>query len=361
MDTNFWRGKRVFLTGHTGFKGGWLSLWLTQAGAQVFGYALAPSTSPNLFDVTDIGSLVDSTIGDVNDYQALLAAYRNAKPDIAIHMAAQAIVRDSYDDPVGTYATNVMGTVHFLEAVRQAPGARVALVVTSDKCYENKEWVWGYRENEAMGGYDPYSNSKGCAELVVSAYRRSFLQKDGVALGSARAGNVIGGGDWANHRLLPDFFRAIEAGKTLSIRYPEAVRPWQHVLVPLSGYIRLCEKLWQAPDQFDDGWNFGPDFERDHTVEDILNILKKVWAGPVNWEVEAGEKAHEAINLRLDSSKARNSLAWSAGWTCTDAVVATAQWQQAYLDGQGMRAFTLQQIDAFTQRLSPAAALRIDL
>jgi CDP-glucose 4,6-dehydratase len=360
MDAAFWRGKRVFLTGHTGFKGGWLAHWLHSVGAEVFGFALSPTTTPSLYDVTGLGNLISSTFGDIRDYEAMAAAYKKASPDIAIHMAAQPIVRDSYIDPVGTYSTNVMGTVHFLEIVRQNSGAKVALVVTSDKCYENQEWVWGYRENEPMGGYDPYSNSKGCTELVVSAYRKSFFSTPGsTAIASGRAGNVIGGGDWANHRLIPDFFRAIEAGKTLTIRYPKAVRPWQHVLVPLSGYVRLCEALWRDPAQFAGGWNFGPDFEKDHSVEDVLNILKKVWKGPVNWEVEKGEIPHEAINLRLDSSKARTYLDWVAAWSCKDAVVATAQWQQSYIDASDMRAVTMAQIEAFTQGRSPAASLGI--
>ena len=348
MDVEFWRGKRVFLTGHTGFKGSWLSVWLQSVGAEVYGYALAPNTTPNMYGEARVDELVHSVIGDVRDENRLNQAYEAARPDIAIHMAAQPIVRDSYIDPVGTYATNVMGTVNFLEAVRRYPSARAVLVVTSDKCYENKEWVWGYREDEPMGGYDPYSNSKGCAELVVSAYRKSFFKDGGVALASARAGNVIGGGDWANHRLLPDFFRAIEQGKVLSIRYPEAVRPWQHVLVPLSGYIRLCEALWTDTGTYADGWNFGPDFEKDHTVENILKILKQVWRTPFEWEVEPGEKPHEAVNLRLDSSKARKYLDWTAGWTCRDAVVATAVWQQGFIEGGDMRQMTLDQIRDFT-------------
>jgi CDP-glucose 4,6-dehydratase len=361
INKDFWHGKRIFLTGHTGFKGGWLALWLSKMGAQVTGFALEPPTNPSIFEAAKIADLIDSKIGDIRDYAAMEAAYKASDAEIVIHMAAQPIVRDSYIDPVGTYSTNVMGTVNLLDIIRKNPGAKAVLVITSDKCYENQEWVWGYRENEPMGGYDPYSNSKGCAELVTSAFRKSFFgDKGGAQIASARAGNVIGGGDWANHRLLPDFFRAIEAGKTLQIRYPEAVRPWQHVLVPLSGYIRLCEELWNNPEIAASGWNFGPDFEKDHTVEDVLKILKKAWKGPVLWEVEQGEKPHEAMNLRLDSSKARKYLNWIAEWSCKDAIVATAQWQQAFIDGKNMREITFSQIEAFETGRSLAAEIGIN-
>ena len=258
VDPGFWAGKRVFLTGHTGFKGSWLSLWLQTMGAKVTGFALAPPTSPSLFEAARVADGMTSIIGDIRDAAALKDALVAADSEIVLHMAAQPLVRASYDDPVGTYATNVMGTVHLLEAVRAAASVRACVVVTTDKCYENREWAWGYREDEPMGGFDPYSNSKGCSELVTSAYRRSFFQHSGIALGSARAGNVIGGGDWAADRLVPDILRAFEQNKPVVIRNPNATRPWQHVLEPLSGYLVLAERLYNDGQAFAEGWNFGP-------------------------------------------------------------------------------------------------------
>jgi CDP-glucose 4,6-dehydratase len=258
VNTSFWRGKRVLLTGHTGFKGSWLSLWLQQLDAQVQGFALEPPSQPSLFEQARVAEGMASTIGDIRDFVALHASLQAFRPEVVIHMAAQPLVRQSYAQPVETYATNVMGTVHLLEAVRQTPGIRAVVVVTTDKCYENREWAWGYREVEPMGGHDPYSNSKGCAELVTSAYRASFLANAGVAVGSARAGNVIGGGDWASDRLIPDFFRAAQGGHALEVRFPDATRPWQHVLEPVSGYLTLAERLVTHGQAFAEPWNFGP-------------------------------------------------------------------------------------------------------
>lgn len=284
MLANFWEGKRVLLTGHTGFKGGWLSLWLQSLGANVTGYALLPPTQPSLYEVARVGDGMYSHIADIRDLDRLVAVMRETRPEIVIHMAAQPLVRYSYVNPVETYATNVMGTVNLLEAVRQVGGVRVVVNVTSDKCYENREWIWGYREHDPMGGYDPYSSSKGCAELVAAAYRNSFFNPEafgthGVALASVRAGNVIGGGDWAEDRLIPDFMRAIMAGRAVVIRSPHAIRPWQHVLEPLSGYLLLAQHLWTDGPAFAEGWNFGPVDEDAKPVEWIVEQLTGLWGG----------------------------------------------------------------------------------
>ena len=266
MNPAFWKGKRILLTGHTGFKGSWLSLWLQSMGAPVVGYALAPPTNPSLFEVAEVGRGMTSVIGDIRDLEHLCAVFAEHKPEIVIHMAAQPLVRYSYIEPVETYSTNVMGTVNLLEAVRGTDSVKAVVNVTSDKCYENREWVWNYRENEAMGGYDPYSNSKGCAELVTAAYRNSYFHSEkykehGVALASGRAGNVIGGGDWAGDRLIPDIMRAITQNLAVNIRNPHAIRPWQHVLEPLSGYLMLAQKLYEEGAAYAEGWNFGPSDE----------------------------------------------------------------------------------------------------
>ncbi|RYY17500.1 MAG: CDP-glucose 4,6-dehydratase [Alphaproteobacteria bacterium] len=310
VNPTFWSGKRVFLTGHTGFKGSWLSLWLQAMGADLTGFALAPPTDPSLFQAADVAQGMTSIIGDIRDAGALAHALVTASPEIVIHMAAQPLVRASYDDPVGTYATNVMGTVHVLEAVRRAPGVRACVVVTTDKCYENREWVWGYREDEAMGGYDPYSNSKGCAELVTSAYRRSFFGESGTATASARAGNVIGGGDWAVDRLIPDILRAVVAGEPVVIRNPHSIRPWQHVLEPLSGYLVLAQSLWTDPTGAAEGWNFGPRDEDARPVQWIVEQLCELWGDGASWVRDERLQPHEANYLKLDISKARARLGW---------------------------------------------------
>lgn len=351
--TAFWKGKRVFLTGHTGFKGSWLALWLQSQGAEVTGYALAPATTPSLFDLARVGDGMASTFGDIRNLPDLTAALQKARPEIVLHLAAQALVRASYADPVTTYGTNVMGTVHLLEAVRATPGVRAVVVVTSDKCYENREWLWGYREDEPMGGYDPYSNSKGCTELVVSAYRRSFFppeghNKHGVALASARAGNVIGGGDWAADRLVPDVLRALEVSQPAIIRSPGAVRPWQHVLEPLSGYLQLAEALFDKGPAFAEGWNFGP-FDADaRPVVGVVDALTQAWGEGATYRIEAsGAALHEAHLLKLDISKARARLHWQPRWDLDACLTSIVQWHRAYLEGADMKAVTLNQIAAF--------------
>lgn len=358
VDPAFWAGKRVFLTGHTGFKGSWLSLWLQKLRATVTGFALAPPTSPALFTEAGVVRGMTSVIGDIRDCDALSEALVAAAPDIVIHMAAQPLVRASYDDPVGTYATNVMGTVHLLEAVRLAPTVRAVCVVTTDKCYENREWPWGYREDEAMGGYDPYSSSKGCTELVVSAYRRSFFQGSGkVALGSGRAGNVIGGGDWAADRLVPDILRAIAAGDPVIIRNPLAVRPWQHVLEPLSGYLTLCQALWHRPERAAEGWNFGPRDEDAHPVQWIVERLCSLWGEGARWTHDDSIQPHEANYLKLDISKARAGLGWKPRSTLADSLGNIAAWHRAWLSGADMHAFCLDDLERFT-RSGPAIVVQ---
>lgn len=344
MNAKFWHGKRVFLTGHTGFKGGWLALWLQNMGAEVHGYALNPPTSINLFTEADVVSgMASSVIADIRDAQKLRAAMQSAKPEIVFHLAAQSLVRYSYVEPTETYEVNVMGTVHLLEAVRATSSVKTVVNVTTDKCYENREWVWAYRENEAMGGYDPYSSSKGCAELVTSAYRQSFLHKEGVALASARAGNVIGGGDWAEDRLIPDFLRALDAGITLKIRSPQATRPWQHVLEPLSGYIALAEKLHTLGLDFAEAWNFGPIDEDARPVQWIVERMAEI-RKDVKWQSDDVPQPHEANYLKLDSSKARNHLDWQPRWRLQTALQKTLAWHEAWLQSADMRAFTLAQI-----------------
>lgn len=305
MNPAFWPGRRVLVTGHTGFKGGWLSLWLQQLGAAVTGYALAPPSRPSLFETARVGESMDSTVGDVRDFDTLQATVAKYRPEIVFHLAAQPLVVPSYQQPVETYATNIMGTVHLLEAVRQVGGVRVVVNVTSDKCYANREWLWGYRENEPMGGEDPYSSSKGCAELVTAAYRASFFPpadyaRHGLALASARAGNVIGGGDWAAHRLIPDMIRAFQASRPTSIRCPEAVRPWQHVLEPLSGYLTLAEHLWIEGPALAEGWNFGPREHDARPVRWLVDRLAELWSDDASWEPDGEPHPHEAHYLKLD-------------------------------------------------------------
>jgi CDP-glucose 4,6-dehydratase len=350
VNPTFWKDKRVFLTGHTGFKGGWLALWLGSMGAKVTGYALAPNTTPNFFEVAKVQEDLESShIADIRNLEQLQKAMAVARPEIVIHMAAQPLVRYSYANPVETYATNVMGTVHVLESVRALDCVRAAVIVTTDKCYENKEWAWGYRENEPMGGHDPYSNSKGCAELVTSAYRQSYFpieqfDRHNVAIASARAGNVIGGGDWSEDRLIPDAIKAFEANQALMIRNPLSTRPWQHVLEPLSGYLVLAQALYEQGAEFDGGWNFGPRDEDARPVQEVINLLIQNWNAPATWEQDLGEKPHEAHSLKLDCSKARQYLKWIPRWSLEDAVLKTAQWQQALASGKSMRAVSLEQI-----------------
>lgn len=363
MNPQFWQGRRVFLTGHTGFKGGWLSLWLQQLGAQVTGYALPAPTQPSLFEQARVADGMISLIGDIRDGAALAHAMREARPEVVIHMAAQPLVRRSYVDPVETYSTNVMGTVHLLEAVRQSPGVRAVVNVTTDKCYENKEWVWGYRENEPLGGYDPYSNSKGCAELVTSAYRNSFFNpaqhaEHGVALASARAGNVIGGGDWAADRLIPDILAAFGQGQPVTIRSPHAIRPWQHVLEPLRGYLTLAEHLHDEGTAYAEAFNFGPRDSDARPVEWIVRQLAAVWGAGAAWHVDDGEHPHEATYLKLDIAKAAHRLAWRPRLDLEHALALTVDWARALQRNEDMRAQTLAQISSYqAQVTAPEAAV----
>ena len=352
MNPSFWKGKSVFLTGHTGFKGGWLSLWLESMGAHVTGYALAPQTEPNLFSLADVGRSMKSITADILDSGRLRAALSESAAGVVIHMAAQSLVRESYTDPVGTYATNVMGTVNLLDAVRAVPAVRVVIVVTSDKCYENRERVAGYREDEPMGGYDPYSSSKGCAELVTAAYRRSYFS-DGpaarreVAVASVRAGNVIGGGDWAKDRLVPDAINAFMVGRRVLIRNPAAIRPWQHVLEPLHGYLALAERLWRDGSTFAEAWNFGPADEDAKPVSWIVERLAHAWGDRAGWNPDSTSQPHEAGRLNLDCSKARMRLNWSPRLDLPQALDWIVGWYQAYAKKEDMRRFTLAQISRY--------------
>ena len=352
VDPSFWNGKAVLLTGHTGFKGSWLALWLQSMGASVVGYALAPPTNPSLFVAANVAEGMVSIEGDVRDLPALHKAFEKHRPEIVIHMAAQSLVRRSYSNPVETYATNVMGTVHVLEAARQAGCVRAIINVTSDKCYENREWVWGYRESEPMGGYDPYSNSKGCAELVAAAYRDSYFNPrnfaaHGVALASARAGNVIGGGDWAEDRLIPDIMRAITRNKPVNIRNPHAVRPWQHVLEPLSGYLLLAQKLYEEGAAYAEGWNFGPGDEDAKPVQWIVESLTGYWGEGASWVLDSGEHPHEAHYLKLDCSKAKARLGWHPRWHLDEALGRIVDRHRNYQQGADMKAITLDQIGIY--------------
>ncbi|VVE74097.1 CDP-glucose 4,6-dehydratase [Pandoraea anapnoica] len=355
MKPAFWQGKRVFLTGHTGFKGSWLALWLQRSGAVLTGYSLPPATNPSLFDVAEVGTGMTSIFGDIRDPAALDAAMQAAQPEIVFHLAAQPLVRYSYVNPVETYSTNVMGLVHLFEAIRKTPSVRAVVNVTSDKCYENHEWVWGYRETDAMGGHDPYSNSKGCAELVTQAYRDSFFgDTSQVALASARAGNVIGGGDWALDRLVPDIIRAIEAGRPVQIRSPESIRPWQHVLEPLSGYLQLAERLFSEGEAFAQGWNFGPGDADAKRVQWIVERLVSEWGDGATYEIHtAGATHHEARYLKLDCSKAAALLDWTPRWDLSTTLTRICEWHKALRTGADMRAVTLSQIDSF-EKARPA-------
>lgn len=356
VSSAFWRGKRVLLTGHTGFKGSWLSLWLQSLGAQVHGLALAPSSTPNLFTEARVAKgMSSSTIGDIRDLCVVQQVMKAAQPDIVIHMAAQPLVRQSYAEPVETYSTNVMGTVHVLDAVRQAESVKSIVVVTTDKCYDNKEWVWGYRENEPMGGHDPYSNSKGCAELVSNAYRSSFLQGQGKAVATARAGNVIGGGDWATDRLVPDILRAFEANQPVMIRNPHATRPWQHVLEPLNGYLILAEHLYTDGQAFAEGWNFGPKDDDARPVQWIVEHMAIAWAKGVGWQQDGGVHPHEANYLKLDISKAKARLGWEPRWQLATALEYISSWHQAWLAHEDMHQLCIHQIQQYssTQNSKP--------
>ncbi len=335
MDHKFWRGKRVLVTGHTGFKGAWLTMWLHSMGAKVYGYALKPPTVPSLFDDCRLDKLCSSTIGDIRDLRKLSACVKKARPEVIFHMAAQPLVLESYKSPVYTYEVNVIGTANLLEAVRGVGGVKAVVCITTDKCYENNEWHWGYRENDRLGGFDPYSNSKACSELVVSAYRNSFFnpaefKKHGVALASVRAGNVIGGGDWADCRLIPDCVRALLKGKAIEVRNPSSIRPWQHVLEPLSGYILLAEHMVRHGAAYGQAWNFGPNEGDAQPVENLVRKMCFLWGGGASYKVTGVKGPHEAKYLKLDISKARAELSWHPRWNVGQALEQVVRWALDY-------------------------------
>jgi CDP-glucose 4,6-dehydratase len=361
VNPSFWRGKRVLVTGHTGFKGGWLCLWLQSMGAEVTGYSLAAPTNPNLFEAANVTKDMTNITGDVLDLGHLQSVMSRHRPEIVFHMAAQALVRRSYAAPVETYATNVMGTVNVLETVRQTKGAKVVINVTSDKCYENREWARGYMESDPMGGHDPYSSSKGCAELVTAAYRNSFFNlgryaDHGVAVASARAGNVIGGGDWAEDRLIPDVVRAFMGGKPAVIRNPDAIRPWQHVLEPLSGYLVLAERLWGEGSSYAEAWNFGPDEHDTKPVRWVADKLAAMWGDGAGWKVDEKRHPHEAHYLKLDSSKARGRLGWRRILNLDQALRLTVDWYQMHAQGGDLQAITRRQIIDYTKLINGSSA-----
>jgi len=350
IDQEFWQGKRVFLTGHTGFKGSWLSLWLSSLGAEVKGYALSPPTTPSLFNEAKISSIIDSQIGDIRDQRTLHESMVEFDPDILIHMAAQPLVRYSYDEPIETYEVNVIGTAKVLEVARSCSNLKAIVNITTDKCYENDERTEGYKESDPMGGYDPYSSSKGCAELVSAAYKRSFLKDKGINIASARAGNVIGGGDWADDRLIPDILRSFEKNECVVIRNPKATRPWQHVLEPLSGYLILAQRLYNGHTNYAEGWNFGPNKKDVRQVCWILDKMISKWPGS-SWELDQHSNPYEAGFLQLDISKAKSKLGWSPVWELSDTLERIIVWHQTWLNGGNMQAACLVEIEEYMSNM----------
>lgn len=344
---SFWRGKRVFLTGHTGFKGSWLALWLQQLGAQVTGYALPPTTTPSLFELAGVAKYMHSILEDIRNPAALQQALETARPEIILHLAAQALVSDGYTDPVGTYATNVMGTINLLEQARQLSDVRAIVIVTTDKCYENLESTHAYVESDALGGHDPYSSSKACTEIVAASWRRSFFTSGQAAIATARAGNVIGGGDWAPHRLVPDLLQAFTKGEEARLRNGQAVRPWQHVLEPLAGYLILAEQLWDDRSRAC-AWNFGPELEDCVSVVELAELLGRLWPRGGRHTIQASPLPHEAGLLRLDASRAKQLLGWKPRWHLKEALRQTVEWHQAWLGGSSMGNFCRQQIERYS-------------
>ena len=344
MNHSFWKDRQVLLTGHTGFKGGWMSLWLQSMGAKVHGYALAPLTQPNFFTSANVHEGMEShTIADIRDAQKIKDLIKQVNPEIVFHMAAQPLVRYSYSEPEVTYSVNVMGTVNLFEAVRNASTVRAIINITSDKCYENRERQEAYSEDEPLGGYDPYSSSKACSEIVTAAYRQSFLATKQIGVATARAGNVIGGGDWSDDRLIPDFFRAIAKKQPLIIRSPNAIRPWQHVLEPLSGYLNLAEKLYADPVKYAGAWNFGPSENDTQTVSWILNKFAEKIPN-ATWQVDKNPQPHEAKVLKLDSSKARIKLNWAPRWSLDEALNKIVEWQSQFNSHDDLKKYSMSQI-----------------
>jgi len=345
----FWKGRKVFITGHTGFKGSWLSLWLSALGAQVTGYALNPPTQPSLFQQAEVSGVVHSICADVRDFSRLKAEVAGCRPEVVIHLAAQSVVRRGYEDPIETYSSNVMGTVHLLEALRQLEQPCVVVNVTSDKCYENREWSWGYRESDALGGHDPYSNSKACAELVTSAFRDSYFLPGHakIAIASARAGNVIGGGDWTRDQLIPDLMRAFIGSRPCLIRSPNAIRPWQFVLEPLRGYLLLAERLFEGGEPFASAWNFGPADDDVKPVSWIADTLAALWGEGASWSKDGAAHPHEARHLKLDISKAKASLGWHPALSLNSALEWIVEWYRAFHSGDDLRRLTREQIERY--------------
>lgn len=355
ISSQFWKDKKVLVTGHTGFKGSWLALWLQYLGADVVGFSLEPSTEPNLFTIARVAEGMQSLIGDIRDLERIKSLYQDVQPEIVFHMAAQALVLPSYKDPLTTYKTNVMGTLNLLEAARTSKDLRVMVVVTSDKCYENQEWDRAYQESDAMGGHDPYSNSKGCAELVTAAYRNSFFNpkdysKHCVSIASARAGNVIGGGDWSEYRLIPDIVKAVLEKQTVVIRNPRSIRPWQHVLEPLSGYLTLAEQQWERGAELAEGWNFGPSASDAQPVAQVVEAMASFWEGEMEWVIRQNEQPHEAQYLKLDCSKARAYLNWRPRMRLKEALESIVNWTKHYARKEDMRSFTLAEIQQYLNR-----------
>jgi CDP-glucose 4,6-dehydratase len=360
MNADFWRGKKLFLTGHTGFKGSWLCVWLQKLGARLVGYSLAPPTEPNLWSLAQVRKGMRSARGDVLHLSHLRNALSDFQPEFVFHLAAQSLVRESYANPIETFATNIMGTANLLEAVRSVASVRAVVIVTSDKCYENLESHSAYHETDRLGGNDPYSCSKACTELLTSCYRRSFFssREPNPGIASVRSGNVIGGGDWATDRLVPDAMRAVMAEKELHVRNPSAIRPWQHVLDPLRGYLMLAEKLFTQPDDFSGPWNFGPNTSSVFSVAEILDRLHKLWGEELRWRADPGVPLREATYLTLDSNKAKQELRWEPVLTLDSALRATVDWYKAYRDNQDMARTTLQQIEAYEASLKDAEIAR---
>lgn len=344
INNKFWESKKILVTGHTGFKGGWLCLWLQSLGARVYGISLEPSTNPSLFELAKISDGMDSYVIDIRDYDKLNERIKKIKPEIVIHMAAQPLVRKSYLDPMETYQTNIMGTVNLLESIRKIDSVRAIVNITTDKCYDNNEWIWSYRESDKLGGFDPYSSSKACSEIITNAFRQSFLNNSQILVATARAGNVIGGGDWSSDRLIPDILKALSKKETIKIRNPNAIRPWQHVLEPISGYLLLCERLCQDGEKWAEAWNFGPEENQSKSVSWIVDRMCQKWGDNASWILDKNIGNHEAENLRLDISKSKYILNWSPKWHLDQTLDEIINWHKKMLNGDNMKEVILKTI-----------------